>query len=88
MKENRSMNNEEKTTGLENGKLHKKKTLRELLRKVLFVIIILVSLALIFNAKIRDMIIVWNTNKYQVSQVTKENIEDNQEKEGNFDFSC
>ena len=79
MKEKKDMNNEKNTA--------KKKTLRELLRKVLFVIIILVSLALIFNAKIRDMMIVWNTNKYQVSQVTKENIEDNQEKEGNFDFS-
>ena len=73
------MNNEEKTA--------KKKALRELLRKVLFVIIILVSLALIFNAKIRDMLIVWNTNKYQVSQVSKEAIEDNQKSEGNFDFS-
>ena len=73
------MNNEEKTA--------KKKTLRDILRKVLFVIIILVSLALIFNAKIRDMLIVWNTNKYQVSQVSKEAIEDNQKSEGNFDFS-
>lgn len=79
MKENKDMNNEEKTA--------KKKALRELLRKVLFVIIILVSLALIFNAKIRDMLIVWNTNKYQVSQVSKEAIEDNQKSEGNFDFS-
>lgn len=73
------MNNEEKTA--------KKKTLRELLRKVLFVIIILFSLALIFNSKIRDMLIVLNTNKYQVSQVSKEAIEDNQKTEGNFDFS-
>ena len=79
MKENKDMNNEEKTA--------KKKALRELLRKVLFVIIILVSLALIFNAKIRDMLIVWNTNKYQVSQVSKEAIEDNQKTEGNFDFT-
>lgn len=79
MKENNNMNNEEKTA--------KKKTLRELLRKVLFVIIILVSLALIFNSKIRDMLVVWNTNKYQVSQVSKEAIADNQKSEGNFDFS-
>ena len=79
MKENKDMNNEEKTA--------KKKTLRELLRKVLFVIIILFSLALIFNSKIRDMLIVLNTNKYQVSQVSKEAIEDNQKTEGNFDFT-
>ena len=41
---------------------------------------------MIFNAKIRDIFIVWNTNKYQVSQVSKEKIEENQDTEGNFDF--
>ena len=81
------MNNEEKTVGLKGSGTHKKKTLRGILRKVLFVIIILFSLALIFNSKIRDMLIVLNTNKYQVSQVSKEAIEDNQKSEGNFDFT-
>ena len=79
MKENKDMNNEKNTA--------KKKTIRNILRKVLFVIIILFSLALIFNSKIRDMLIVLNTNKYQVSQVSKEAIEDNQKSEGNFDFT-
>ena len=32
------------------------------------------------------MVMVWNTNKYQVSQVSKEKLEENQETEGNFDF--
>ena len=46
----------------------------------------MLSIALIFNANIRDMFMIWNTNKYQVSQVTKEEIEENKETEGNFDF--
>ena len=33
------------------------------------------------------MLIVLNTNKYQVSQVSKEAIENNQKSEGNFDFT-
>ena len=48
--------------------------------------LILLSLALIFNSKIRDLFMVWNTNKYQVNQVTKENIDENLKTEGNFDF--
>lgn len=30
---------------------------------------------------------VWNTNKYQVSQVSKEKLEENNNSEGNFDFN-
>ena len=57
------------------------------LRNILAVLLILISLALIFNSKIRDAFIAWNSNKYQVSQVTKEKIEENKDTEGNFDFS-
>ena len=64
----------------------KKKKRRNLLTNILAVFLILLSLVLIFNAQIRDMFMVWNTNKYQVSQVTKEKIEENKEAEGNFDF--
>ena len=55
----------------------KKNKRRNLLINILAGFLILLSIALIFNSKIRDMFIVWNTNKYQVSQVTKEKIEDN-----------
>ena len=66
---------------------HKKKTNRKnLLINILAGFLIILSIALIFNSKIRDMFMVWNTNKYQVSQVTKEKIEENKEAEGNFDF--
>ena len=49
--------------------------------------LILLSLALIFNSKIRNIFMVWNTNKYQVSQVSKEKLEENNSAEGNFDFN-
>ena len=64
----------------------KKKKRSNLLTNILAVFLILLSLVLIFNAQIRDIFMVWNTNKYQVSQVTKERIEENKETEGNFDF--
>ena len=64
----------------------KKKKRRNLLTNILAVFLILLSLVLIFNSKIRNMFMVWNTNTYQVSQVTKEKIEENKEAEGNFDF--
>ena len=64
----------------------KKNNRKNILLNILAGFLILLSLALIFNAQIRDIFMVWNTNKYQVSQVTKEKIEENKETEGNFDF--
>ena len=68
-------------------KKNKKKTNRKnLLINILAGFLIILSIALIFNSKIRDIFMVWNTNKYQVSQVSKEKLEENQDTEGNFDF--
>ena len=68
-------------------KKNKKKTNRKnVLINILAGFLIILSIALIFNSKIRDMFMVWNTNKYQVSQVSKEKLEENQDTEGNFDF--
>ena len=68
-------------------KKNKNKTNRKnLLINVLAGFLIILSVALIFNSKIRDIFMVWNTNKYQVSQVSKEKLEENQDTEGNFDF--
>ena len=67
-------------------KNNKKTNRKNLLINVLAGFLILLSLALIFNSKIRDIFMVWNTNKYQVSQVSKEKLEANQDTEGNFDF--
>ena len=53
-------------------KKNKKKTNRKnLLINILAGFLILLSIALIFNAKIRDIFIVWNTNKYQVVRYQK-----------------
>ena len=65
---------------------NKKNKRKNLLINILAGFLILLSIALIFNAKIRDIFMVWNTNKYQVSQVSKEKLEENQDTEGNFDF--
>ena len=67
-------------------KNNEKTNRKNLLINVLAGFLILLSLALIFNSKIRDIFMVWNTNKYQVSQVSKEKLEENQDTEGNFDF--
>ena len=67
-------------------KNNKKTNRKNLLINVLAGFLILLSLVLIFNSKIRDIFMVWNTNKYQVSQVSKEKLEENQDTEGNFDF--
>lgn len=67
-------------------KNNKKTNRKNLLINVLAGFLILLSLTLIFNSKIRDIFMVWNTNKYQVSQVSKEKLEENQDTEGNFDF--
>ena len=64
----------------------KKNMRKNLLINILAGFLILLSLALIFNSKIRDVILIWNTNKYQVSQVSKEEIEENKSAAGNFDF--
>ena len=68
------------------NKKSKKNKRRNLFINILAGFLILLSLALIFNSKIRDLFLVWNTNKYQVNQVTKENIDENLKSEGNFDF--
>ena len=64
----------------------KKNKRKNLLINILAGFLIVLSIALIFNSKIRDIFMVWNTNKYQVSQVSKEKLEENQDTEGNFDF--
>ena len=49
----------------------------EILRWVLIVVLLVVGLALFFNKSIRNTVIAWNTNKYQVSNVSKKTIEKN-----------
>ena len=49
----------------------------DILRWVLIIVLLVVGLALIFNKSIRNTVIAWNTNKYQVSKVSKKTIEKN-----------
>ncbi|CYV15409.1 class A sortase [Streptococcus suis] len=65
---------------------NKKKRKGSFWRNLLTVVLILISLALIFNTSIRNFIIGWNTNKYQISNVTTEDIEKNKQAETTFDF--
>lgn len=65
----------------------KKNKRKNILINFLAGFLILLSLALIFNSKIRDIVMVWITNRYQISQVSKENIDENQNVKGNFDFN-
>lgn len=64
----------------------KKKRKNAWLWNILTVVLVIVSLALIFNTSIRNFIIGWNTNKYQITKVTAEDIEKNKQAETTFDF--
>lgn len=65
----------------------KKNSKRNILINILAGLLILVALALIFNAPIRNMIMVWHTNQYQVSKVSKEDIDKNKSSKTSFDFN-
>lgn len=58
----------------------------EVLRWILIVVLLVVGLALISNKLIRNTIIAWNTNKYQVSKVSKKTIKKNKEARASYDF--
>ncbi|HEM2792338.1 TPA: class A sortase [Streptococcus suis] len=64
----------------------KKKRKSAIWWNLLTVVLVLISLALIFNTSIRNFIIGWNTNKYQITKVTAEDIEKNKQAETTFDF--
>ncbi|HEM3176938.1 TPA: class A sortase [Streptococcus suis] len=63
-----------------------KKKKGRLWRNLLAFVLIIISLALIFNTSIRNLIIGWNSNKYQIANVTTEEIEKNKQAESTFDF--
>ncbi|MER0122672.1 class A sortase [Streptococcus sp. ZJ93] len=55
-------------------------------RNLLAGIFFLIAIALMFNTSIRNMIIAWNSNRYQVTKVTEADIEKNKQAETTFDF--
>lgn len=64
----------------------KPKNRKSIWYNLLIVLLFLVALVLIFNSSIRNSIIAWRTNQYQVERVTTEQIQKNQEVETTFDF--
>ena len=69
-----------------NNVTKKRRKWLDILRWVLIIVLLVVGLALIFNKSIRNTVIAWNTNKYQVSKVSKKTIEKNKEAKTSFDF--
>lgn len=66
----------------------KKKSFKNFLHNAIIVLLFIVGLALIFNKSIRNTLIAWNSNRYQVSQVSKDTINKNKKKKASFDFSA
>lgn len=49
-------------------------------------LLLLIGVALIFNKSIRNTLMAWHTNQYQVSQVSKQTIEQNKDANVSYDF--
>ena len=65
-----------------------KRKLGQRLRTLFLAFVILLGIALIFNKPIRNMIIAWNTNQYQVSHVSKKTIDKNKSATVSYDFDA
>ena len=65
----------------------KQRSKRNIFINIVATLLIIVALGLIFNAQIRNMIMVWHTNQYQVSKVSKDSINKNKNVETSFDFN-
>lgn len=50
--------------------------------------LVLFSIVLIFNKPIRNLIIGWNSNKYQISNIDKEKVQENAAAEVSYDFNA
>lgn len=69
---------------------HKTKKVKKIingLKITLFVLLLLVGLALIFNKPIRNFLIGMNTNKYQITKISKKTIEKNKRAKTTYDFA-
>lgn len=65
-----------------------KKRLKNWLYNSFLLLLVVVGLVLVFNKQIRNYLIGLNSNKYQVTQVTKEEIDANKQAEASFDFEA
>lgn len=69
-------------------KIKSRKNWRWHLSNIALVSLMILGVALVFNKQIRNYVIGQNSNKYQVTQVTREEIEVNQQAEASFDFEA
>lgn len=60
--------------------------MKKILINFLLVLLFLVGVTLVFNKQIKDFTIKQTTEKYNVSNFNKKEIEENQQKEASFDF--
>lgn len=65
-----------------------KHNLIKLLKGLLSTLLLLIGVALIFNKSIRNTLMAWHTNQYQVSQVSKQTIEQNKDANVSYDFDA
>lgn len=63
------------------------KRLKNTLYNLLIIVLFIVGLGLFFNKSIRNTLISWNSNKYQVSKVSREEITENEAADTTFDFA-
>ena len=65
-----------------------KHNLIKLLKGLLLALLLLIGVALICNKSIRNTLMAWHTNHYQVSQVSKQTIEQNKDANVSYDFDA
>ena len=64
------------------------KKVKQRLRTVVLLLMVLVGLALIFNKPICNFLIGLQSNRYQVSKVSKKEIKKNESADVTYDFSA
>ncbi|WP_066914886.1 class A sortase [Streptococcus sp. DD12] len=62
--------------------------LASVLRWLVIILLFTVGLALVFQRSLRNSMIAWNSNRYQVSHVSKKTLESNQKKKATYDFNA
>ncbi|EFR45349.1 class A sortase [Streptococcus pseudoporcinus] len=65
----------------------RKKSASSKFRTLFATFLLILGLGLLFNKTIRNTIIAWNSNKYQVQHVSQQTIKKNQQAESTFDFN-
>ena len=66
----------------------KRGKLKNFLRWFIFSLLLIIGLALIFNKSIRNTLIAWNSNKYQVTNVSRKTLQENAKKKASYDFEA